>query len=92
MSELAHVEIVVHGQVQGVFFRAFTSRVAKSLGLKGYVRNLPHGSVEIHAEGNKNNLDDFVDKLHAGPPESLVEKVDVIWSEFTGQYVTFDIK
>lgn len=92
MSELAHVEVIIQGQVQGVFFRAFASRIAKSLGLKGYVRNLPNGLVEVRAEGNRGKLEELVNQLHMGPPESLVEKVDAKWSEFSGQYVNFEIK
>jgi acylphosphatase len=92
MSDLAHVEIIVHGQVQGVFFRVFTSRVAKSLGVKGYVRNSPQGTVEVHAEGDRNKLEELINHLHSGPPEALVEKVDSKWSEFTGQFSNFDVR
>jgi acylphosphatase len=92
MSDLCHADINITGQVQGVFFRAFTSRVAKSLNVKGYVHNLPQGEVVVVAEGHRNELEDFVSKLHAGPPESLVENVDVKWSDYTGQFNTFEIK
>ena len=93
MSDLAHVSAVVHGQVQGVFYRAFTSRIAKSLGVKGYVRNLMRStSVEVCAEGERASLEDLIKHLEEGPPESLVDKVDVTWSEFTGQFVNFDIR
>lgn len=92
MSDLAHVDIIVHGQVQGVFFRMFTSRVAKSLGLKGHVHNSTHSTVEIQAEGSKDKLEELVNQLYSGPPEALVEKVDTKWSEFTGQFTNFDIR
>jgi acylphosphatase len=92
MSELSHVEAMVGGEVQGVFFRAFTSRIAKKLGLRGFVHNLPYGSVEIVAEGPREKLEEFVAELHKGPPEALVEKVDIKWSEFTGQFSNFEIK
>lgn len=93
MSELSHVSVTVHGHVQGVFYRAFTSRVAKSLGLKGYVHNLPtRNVVEVCAEGNKEKLEELVKQMESGPPESLVEKVDVEWSEFTGQFVNFEVR
>ena len=91
MSELAQVSVTVYGHVQGVFYRAFTTRIAKSLDLKGYVRNMSSSkAVEIIAEGRKENLEDLIKKLEAGPPEALVDKIDTTWSEFTGQFVNFD--
>jgi acylphosphatase len=94
MSDLSHMSATVTGQVQGVFYRAFTSRVAKSLGLRGYVRNLPPQmhAVEVVAEGEKSKLEELVRQLEGGPPESLVEKVDVKWSDFTGEHVNFEIR
>ena len=92
MPELSHAAIKIYGQVQGVFYRAFASRIAKSLNLRGYVRNLPHGVVEVVAEGNRDKLEDLINQLHAGPPESLVENLEVAWSDFTGQFVNFEIK
>ena len=49
--------IEVVGKVQGVFFRASTREVAEKLGISGTVRNLPNGSVLIHAEGSQSQLD-----------------------------------
>ena len=92
MSDLAHVDITVHGQVQGVFFRSFTSRIAKSLGLKGHVHNSPHGTVEVQAEGSRDKLEELINQLHSGPPEALVENVETKWSDFTGQYSNFDVR
>ena len=94
MAELAHVTALVSGQVQGVFYRAFTTRVEKSLGLRGYVRNLPPQthSVEVVAEGEKSKLEELVRQLEGGPPESLVDKVDVKWADFTGEHVTFEVR
>jgi acylphosphatase len=92
MPELSHVEAMVKGEVQGVYFRAFTSRIAKKLGLRGFAHNLPFGAVEVVAEGPKDKLEEFLEQLHQGPPEALVENVDVKWGDFTGQYVTFDIR
>ena len=57
MADLASVRVVVHGHVQGVFFRTFVSREAAKLGLSGYVRNLPAGgAVEVQAEGEREQL------------------------------------
>lgn len=94
MSDLSHMSATVTGQVQGVFYRAFTSRIAKSLGLRGYVRNLPTQThaVEVVAEGEKSKLEELIRQLEGGPPESLVDKVDVKWSDFTGEHVNFEIR
>ena len=93
MSELAYLEIKVYGHVKGVYYRAFTSRLAKSLGLRGYVRNLPVlSAVEVNAEGPKEKLEELVRQLEVGPPESLVEHMDVEWSAFTGQFSNFEIR
>jgi len=82
MSELAYLEIKVYGHVKGVYYRAFTSQLAKSLGLRGYVRNLPQMSaVEINAEGPKEKLEELVRQLEVGPPESVVDHMDVEWSK-----------
>lgn len=93
MPELAYLTAIVYGHVQGVYYRAFTSRVAKSLGLRGYVRNLSkENAVEIHAEGDKEKLEELLRQLEIGPPESLVEKIDVTWSSFTGQFSNFEVR
>jgi len=92
MSELCHADILITGLVQGVFFRAFTSRIAKSLNIKGYAHNMPKGAVEVVAEGHRNDIEELVMKLHAGPPEALVENIETKWSDFTGQFTTFEIK
>jgi len=94
MAELSYVKAVVSGHVQGVFYRAFASRVAKTLGVKGYVRNLPPQthSVEIVAEGEKSKLEELIRQLEGGPPEALVDNVDVQWSDFTGEFVNFDVR
>lgn len=93
MSELAYLTATVYGHVKGVYYRAFTSRVAKSLGLRGYVRNMPQMSaVEIHVEGNKEKLEELIRQLEVGPPESLVEHIDIKWSAFTGQFSNFETR
>jgi acylphosphatase len=93
MSELAYLELKVYGHVKGVYYRAFTSRLAKSLGLRGFVRNLPElSAVEVIAEGPKEKLEELVRQLEVGPPESLVEHMDVEWSAFTGQFSKFEIR
>ena len=93
MVELAYLSATIYGHVQGVFYRAFASRIAKALGLKGYIRNVPRsGIVEIHVEGDKDKLEALIKQLEVGPPEALVEKVEVNWSEFTGKFANFEVR
>ena len=93
MSELTYLTATVYGHVKGVYYRAFTSQHAKSLGLRGYVRNLPQtNAVEVNVEGPKEKLEELIRQLEIGPPESLVENIDVNWSTFTGQFSNFEIR
>lgn len=66
----------VRGRVQGVGFRWWTRDTGRSLGLGGHVRNLPDGSVEVHASGSPASLDDFERLLHQGPRSARVESVE----------------
>ena len=92
MAELASVQVVVYGIVQGVFFRDFVHRQATRFGLTGYVRNLPgREAVEVHAEGERKRLEELIGYLKIGPPGAEVEKVDTIWSEYTGSCSYFSI-
>ena len=66
---------VVYGRVQGVGFRYFTWKEAERIGIKGTVRNCVDGSVEIIAEGNDDQLQDFYNWLKVGPRTASVEQV-----------------
>jgi acylphosphatase len=93
MSELASLHAIVHGRVQGVFFRAFVSRRATELGLTGYSRNLrEREAVEVQAEGERKQLEELVGYLKVGPPAAKVERVVTNWSEYTGGYSDFSIR
>ena len=85
--------MVVRGRVQGVFFRDFTLQRASELGLRGYVRNLPHGqSVEVVAEGDRAKLQRLIEHLKAGPPSAVVSDMEISWSEFSGEYDRFGVR
>jgi acylphosphatase len=92
MSDIVHLNALVHGRVQGVYYRAFTSRLAKSLSLKGYVRNTRAGDVEIEVEGNKDKVEELLRQLKIGPPEAIIEKIDLKWSDPKGTYTSFDVR
>ena len=93
MTDLASVQAIVYGRVQGVYFRDFTSRHAAELGLTGYVRNSPDGkAVEVQVEGERNQLERLIDYLKDGPPGAIVERVETNWSEYTGSCSNFSIR
>tara|TARA_B110000438_G_C15534242_1_gene529816 strand:- start:91 stop:366 length:276 start_codon:yes stop_codon:yes gene_type:complete len=74
---------IVHGKVQGVFFRDSTVKQAKKLDLTGWVKNMSNGTVSLLAEGKDNQLKLFKDWLQKGSPLSKVEKVELKWIENT---------
>ena len=65
----------IRGRVQGVGYRYFTQRIALGLGVRGWVRNLPDGDVEVHAEAAEAVLRDFRAELERGPSHSEVDEV-----------------
>jgi acylphosphatase len=75
-----------------VYFRASTRDQARRLGLAGWVRNCANGSVELIAEGAKEQLEQFVMWCHHGPPGAVVTDVNVEWHEGTGEFVGFVVK
>jgi acylphosphatase len=91
-ATLASFQAVVFGRVQGVFFRAFVRRHAIALGLNGYVRNLTESSaVEVVVEGRRSQLEELLRYLHRGPVGARVEKVEVRWGEYSGDFPDFKI-
>ncbi|HEY0952072.1 acylphosphatase [Nocardioides sp.] len=78
------VDVTVTGRVQGVSFRYAAEREATRLGVTGWVRNEPDGSVAAHAEGDPGAVDAFVRWCHDGPPMAYVERVDVQEAEDQG--------
>ncbi len=89
---MKRLEIYVSGVVQGVGFRYFTRRVAKELGLKGYVMNLPDGRVYINVEGEEGRLEKFISAIKEGPPMAIVKGVEVRESKADKEFKDFTIK
>lgn len=87
---MKHYSIKVKGKVQGVFYRAATKAVADQLGVKGYVKNLEDGSVQIEAEGDDFALDSFIEWCNEGPEKAEVESVDVIEAAVKN-YTNFEV-
>jgi len=83
--------ITVTGLVQGVFFRYNTMKKAHELNIKGWVKNLKDGRVEIMAEGEDENLQQFIAWCRKGPQGAYVEGLSIEWKEYTGEFSTFQI-
>ena len=82
---MKRANVVVHGSVQGVFFRAETRDRARSLRLAGWVRNAPDGTVEAVLEGDDEQVESMVEWCRRGPGGARVEEVEVAWSEPEGE-------
>lgn len=76
MAEPAR-RVRITGRVQGVFFRAWTQQQARELGVSGWVRNAPNGSVEAHFEGDEAAVKALIQRLNEGPPSAEVAEVEV---------------
>jgi acylphosphatase len=86
---MVRAHITVSGRVQGVYFRAVCERVARSLGLKGWVRNTRDGKVEIVSEGDREAIEALLEWCHHGPANARVKDVEVEWSDAMGEFDSF---
>lgn len=84
---MSEIRCIVSGIVQIVMYRSFVERKALFLGLKGTVRNLPLGTVEVVAQGDKEKLEKFIEYLHEG---SIFSRVDDVRVEWLSPSVNFD--
>lgn len=87
-----HLNIRITGKVQGVWFRDSTKAVANQLGITGFVRNEPDGSVYAEAEGVPLKLDQFLEWCHEGPERAGVENVEVQESEALQGFSDFVVR
>ncbi len=71
------LKINIFGRVQGVSFRYYTQQKARELGIRGYVKNMPDGSVYIEATGKEDQMDQFVDFCRQGPSMARVENLEM---------------
>jgi acylphosphatase len=88
---LKRIHLVIRGRVQGVYYRASAVREAKRLGLTGWVKNRPDGAVEVVAEGEEDQVKDFLAWAQHGPSTARVDKIDTRWRSYTGEFASFTI-
>jgi len=92
MQENARVHLLIFGRVQGVFFRAETQQAAARCGVFGWVRNKRDGTVEAVVEGRKSDVLSLIDWCNTGSPRSRVERVEVIWQDYLGEFGDFSVR
>ncbi len=93
MGKTIGLRAVVHGRVQAVGFRSFVLLRARSLDLRGYVRNGPDNrSVEVVAEGPRDALQSLLGYLSRGPSLARVDAVDTEWSDETHGFPDFAVR
>jgi acylphosphatase len=90
MAKRLHIR--VYGRVQGVYYRYTAQQRAAELGLTGWVRNLPDGSVELLCEGPKADLNALAEWCRTGPRGARVEHTDFSWEEPKGDFRDFAIR
>jgi len=90
-QDLARLHLIVTGRVQGVFFRRAAADQARALGLSGFARNCPDGSVEIVAEGKRHSLEALLEWAGHGPPHARVDEVRPGWLDFRGEFTEFRV-
>ena len=81
----------VSGLVQGVFFRVWTQQQAQRIGVNGWVRNCPDGSVEAHLEGGESAVRDITERMRKGPSDARVDDADVRDAELDG-FTRFEVR
>jgi acylphosphatase len=91
-KEKQRVHLKIMGRVQGVSFRWYTRDKAEELGISGWVRNMPDGSVELVAEAGKELLNEFVEWCKSGPSLARVDEVSQRWEEGSGEFDKFSIR
>ncbi|MBN8608966.1 MAG: acylphosphatase [Deltaproteobacteria bacterium] len=89
---LKRIHLVIRGRVQGVYYRASAVREAKRLGLTGWVKNRPDSGVELVAEGEEDQVKDFLAWAQHGPSTARVDKIDTRWRSYTGEFASFTIE
>jgi len=86
------LQCIVHGNVQGVAFRAWTADQARNLGVNGWARNLADGTVEVLAQGDEDALHELKKRLLVGSPLSRVHDLTTKWIDYDKSFDHFQIR
>ncbi|HEX68351.1 acylphosphatase [Candidatus Calescamantes bacterium] len=89
---MVRAHLIISGIVQGVFFRSSMKRMADILKVKGWVKNRWDGKVEAVVEGEEEAVKKLIEWAHKGPPYARVDKVEVEWEDYTGEFDNFSIR
>lgn len=92
MENNTRAHIFVSGRVQGVLFRQSARAKAEELGITGWAHNLLDGRVEIVCEGEKENIEKFIEWCRKGPSLAKVEHVDVLYEDYKGEFKDFSVR
>ena len=92
MTDNVRAHIWVKGRVQGVGFRAYVEMAALQIGVTGWVRNVGYETVEAVAEGERGNVEQFIETVKEGPSASRVDESRVEWEDVTGEFREFGVK
>ncbi|HEC87791.1 MAG TPA: acylphosphatase [Thermoplasmata archaeon] len=82
---MKRVHVKIYGRVQGVWFRANTKEKAEEVGVGGWVRNMPDGSVEAVFEGKDEKVEKMIEWCRHGPPLARVDRVEVRYEDLKGE-------
>ena len=85
------IKLTISGTVQRVFFRQFCKENADKFGLKGFVRNLDDGNVELVVEGESEGVEQMIAKIREGPPHSQIRDVQVEEKKWSGEFKIFKV-
>ncbi len=86
------IHVFYSGYVQGVGFRYTVRRIASGLGLRGWVRNLPDGKVEVVCEGEEERIKDFLGRIKGEFSDSHLKGTQISWREAEGEFDSFEIR
>ncbi len=89
---MIQLRIIVSGKVQGVGYRYFSQMKAVQYGVKGWVKNLADGSVEVIARGENNQLEPFIADLRKGNPFSKINNLEITEMDQLEHFHSFTIK
>ncbi len=88
---MKRIHLIISGRVQGVYFRHHTNIEANKLGLKGLVRNLGNGSVEVIAEGKEQEINQIIEFCKKGPDRARVDNIEIDYQEPKNEFKEFSI-